>query len=66
MAMPDLQRYPEKLCLIKYELEFHVCVWKLFIYICGVSAEVKLLELNTFLLRYLLRFWSDQGSTVSL
>ena len=26
MAMPDLQRYPEKLCLIKYELDIHVFV----------------------------------------
>ena len=41
MALSDLQRYPEKLCLIKYEAWFQCfCFSKLFIFIFGFSAKV--------------------------
>ena len=39
MAMPDLQWYPWKVFLIKYELDIFV-YFKLFNLICGFSAKV--------------------------
>ena len=47
MAMPDLQRYPWHLCLIKYDLVIHCpyfCFFKLFIFIC--SAHFLLIWSN--------------------
>jgi len=39
--MPDSLGYPEKLCLIMYELELQVLDFlKLLILICGFSAKV--------------------------
>ena len=38
MAKPDIQRNPEKLRLIKCELE--ICFFKLFIFIYGFSATL--------------------------
>ena len=40
MAMPGLQQYHWKICLIKYELDINVFfLFELFIFICGFSAE---------------------------
>ena len=49
-AMPDLQRYPWKLCLIEYELDIRVLVWESNFRISWLSKVTEeLSELNTFL-----------------
>ena len=61
MAMPDLQRYPEKLCLLKYKIYISViCFCKFYLWVlcesdmrisCKKEAMEKLAEVNTFRVR---------------
>jgi len=61
MAVPDLQRYPWKLCLIKYELHINVFVSYFHLrFLCEIPCKLDAM-VKSEKRRYLPHFFSDKG-----